>query len=141
MKRFQRACLPRYGPGRGFAARTGRLSSEDPGLSGILLPLLIGSLPGLPAVLPVLLGTSLTPGLVRDGGSPACDTEPEGLGLLAFSLGVAAFVFLALGPLGPLQLVLVPVLLSGFDLGRCALHPGLWLDPGLRLLYFLAGAG
>ena len=82
-------------------------------------------------VLPVLLGTYLAPGLVRDGGSPACDTEPEGLGLLPFRLGVAEFVFLALLPL----LVLVPVLLSGFDLGRCGLHPGLWL------LYFLAGAG
>ena len=76
--------------------KSGRLSSEDLGLAGGLLPLLIGSLPGLPAVLPVLLGTYLTPGLVRDGGSPACDTEPEGLGLLVFSLGVAAFVFLAL---------------------------------------------
>ena len=51
-------------------------------------------------VLPVLFGTCLAPGLVRDVGSPACDTEPEGLGLLAFSLGVAAFVFLALRPLG-----------------------------------------
>ena len=86
----------------------------------------------VPALLayPVLLGTYLAPGLVRDGGSPACDTEPEGLGLLPFRLGVAEFVFLALLPL----LVLVPVLLSGFDLGRCGLHPGLWL------LYFLAGA-
>ena len=120
---------------------SGRLSSEDLGLAGGLFPLLPGFLPGLPVVLPVLFGTYLASGLVRDGGSPACDTEPEGLGLLAFSLGVAVFVFLALRPLGPLQLVLVPVLLSGFDLGRCGLHPGLWLDPGLRLLYFLAGAG
>ena len=87
-----------------------------------------------PAGHPVLLGTRLTACLVRDGGSPACDTEPEGLGLLPFRLGVAELLFLALRPLGPLQLVLVPVLLSGFDLGRCGLHPWLWL------LYFLAGA-
>ena len=83
-----------------------------------------------PAGHPVFFGAGGAVGLVRDGGSPACDTEPEGLGLLPFRLGVAEFVFLALRPL----LVLVPVLLSGFDLGRCGLHPGLWL------LYFLAGA-
>ena len=87
-----------------------------------------------PAGHPVFFGAGGPAGLVRDGGSPACDTEPEGLGLLPFRLGVAEFVFLALRPLGPLQLVLVPVLLSGFDLGRCGLHPWLWL------LYFLAGA-
>ena len=66
---------------------SGRLSSEDLGLAGGLFPLLVGSLPGLPAVLPVLLGTRLTAGLVRDGGSAASDTEPEGLGLLPFRLG------------------------------------------------------
>ena len=76
-----------------------------------------------PAGHPVFFGAGGAAGLVRDGGSPACDTEPEGLGLLPFRLGVAEFVFLALRPL-----------LSGFDLGRCGLHPGLWL------LYFLAGA-
>ena len=52
-----------------------------------------------PAGLPVLLGAAEAARLVRDGGSPACDTEPEGLGLLPFRLGVAEFVFLALLPL------------------------------------------
>ena len=58
----------------------------------------------------------------------------------AFSLGVAAFVFLALRRLGPLPLVLPPVLLPGFDLDRCGLHPWLWF-PGLgrRLLAVLLG--
>ena len=129
-------------PSRAWWTGLGLGFSEALCLARGLFPLLGGPFLGLPlcvpalSAYPVLLGTRLTARLVRDGASPACETEPEGLGLLAFSLGVAAFVFLALRPLGPLQLVLVPVLLSGFDLGRC-----LWLDPGLRLLYFLAGAG
>ena len=66
---------PVTGRDEGSRPVTGRLSSEDPGLSGILLPLLIGSLPGLPAVLLVLLGTSLTPGLVRLGHAVAVPAE------------------------------------------------------------------
>ena len=84
-----------------------------------------------PAGHPVFFGAGGAVGLVRDGGSPACDTEPEGLGLLPFRLGdLAEFVFLALRPL----LVLVPVLLSGFDLGRLT---GRWLETAL----FTAPAG
>ena len=80
----------------------------------------------------MLLGTCLTAGLVRDGGSPACDTEPEGLGLLPFRLGDLAVQFFALLPL----LVLVSVLLSGFDLGRCGLHPGFGSTRGFGFLTF-----
>ena len=99
----------------------GRLFSEYPGLSGWQLPLLLGSLPGLPAVLPVLLGTCLTAGLVRDGGSAASDTEPEGLGLLAFSLGDLALQLLAAWLLVPIPLVLASFLLPGLQLCWCRL--------------------
>ena len=115
---------------------SGRLSSEDLGLSVCLLPLLPGPLPGLLVVLPVLLGTYLAPGLVRDGGSPACDIEPEGLGLLPFGLGKAAVQLLALRRPLPVPLVLVPVLLSGFDVGRCGLHPGFGSTRGFGFLTF-----
>ena len=122
---------PRLGPGR--------LSSEYAGLSGGLFPLLPGFLTGLLVVLPVLFGTCLAPGLVRDGGSPAFDTEPEGLGLLSLLVLGAGGVCSSLR--SGLSSYSRWFCSSGFDLGRCGLHPGLWLDPGLRLLYFLAGAG
>ena len=109
---------------------SGRLSSEDLGLARGLFPLLGGSFLGLPlcvpalSAYPVLLGTRLTARLVRDMGSPACDTEPEGLGLLAFSLGVAAFVFLRVDSgkgqdrtLSPLSAFWPPVFASEQDVG------------------------
>ena len=76
LRRVKRPGMPLSWAGTmGLWPRTGRLSSEDLGLAGGLLPLLIGSLPGLPAVLPVLLGTSLTPGLVRLGHAVAVTAE------------------------------------------------------------------
>ena len=44
-----------------------------------------------PAGLPVGLGAAEAARLARDGGSPAFDTEPEGLGLVPSVLGAAAF--------------------------------------------------
>ena len=53
--------------------------SESRSLAGCLLLLLPGPLPGLLVVLPVLLGTYLAPGLVRDGGAPHATQSPRDL--------------------------------------------------------------
>ena len=93
--------VPRFTPAPGWdeAPRpvSGRLSSEDPGLSGILLPPLLGSLPGLLAVLPVLLGTYLVPGLVRDGGAPHATQSPRDLALSLLSWVMRRFSSLRSG--------------------------------------------
>ena len=84
-------------PSRAWWTGLGLGFSEALCLARGLFPLLGGPFLGLPlcvpelSAYPVLLGTCLAPGLVRDGGSPACDTEPEGLGLVPSVLGAAAF--------------------------------------------------
>ena len=87
---------PGPGPGRWVRGLGLGCFPEDPGLARGQVLLLLCSFLGLPAVLPVLLGTRLTAGLVRDGWSAASDTEPEGLGFLPFRLGDLAVQFFAL---------------------------------------------
>ena len=86
-------------PSRAWWTGLGLGFSEALCLARGLFPLLGGPFLGLPlcvpalSAYPVLLGTRLTARLVRDEGSPACDTEPEGLGLLPFSLGRGGVCF------------------------------------------------
>ena len=94
---------------RAWRTGLGRVSSEDPCLSGGLVPLLGCFLLGLPAVLLVEFGTGLALGLVWDGGSPAGHAESQGLCLLAFSLDIASFLFLAPWLLVPILFVRAPV--------------------------------
>ena len=76
---------PGPGLGRGSAARVRAVvfriswSVRNPS------PPLLGSLPGLLAVLPVLLGTYLAPGLVRDGGAPHTTQSPRDLAFCRFA--------------------------------------------------------
>ena len=93
----------------GSAARPWVLS-EERGLSGGLDPLLDSSFLGLLVVFLMFLCAGLAPGLVRDGGSPADHAESQGLCLLAFSLDIAASLFLALWTLSPGLFVLALVL-------------------------------
>ena len=86
------------------------VSSEELCLAGSLVPLLNCPVLGLPAVLLVEFGTGLALGLAWDGGSPAGYAESDGLCLLAFSLDVASFLFLAPWLLVPILFVRASVL-------------------------------
>ena len=117
----------------GSAARPWVLS-EERGLSGGLDPLLDSSFLGLLVVFLMFLCAGLAPGLVRDGGSPAGHAESQGLCLLAFSLDIAASLFLALWTLSPGLFVLALVLEPFFRAhGRLLCNWGL-VPFGLGLL-------
>ena len=141
-------------PGRDEGSPSGPgVSSEDPCLSGGLVPLLGCRFLGLPAVLLVEFGTGLALGLAWDGGSPLGYAESDGLCLLAFSLDVASFLFLAPWLLVPILFVRAPVfsrssgltgafcvtgVLSRLGLGcfaACGLG-GLFCGLGLLFLFF-----
>jgi hypothetical protein len=132
---------------------SGRLSSEDPGLSGILLPPLLGSLPGLRAVLPVLLGTYLAPGMIVRGRVFAVPALSVFLGLLPPLLLVATAIGRPVWVLVSELFVPLTVLLDGILLGLvrdgasrgipccCSAASEGFLRASGGLLYFLAGAG
>ena len=124
----------------GSAARPWVLS-EERGLSGCLLPLLPGPLPGLLVVLPVLLGTYLAPGLVRMGGAPHVTQSPRDLASCRLDWAKRRFNSLRSAVRFLCRSCSCRFCSLASTSAGCGLDPGLWLDPGLRLLYFLAGAG
>ena len=125
--------MPGSGPGRWVRGPRSGVFSEERGLAGCLVPLLNDLVFGLSAEHLAVCGACRAAGLSWHCGIRAVLAEPNFLRFLPVFLSMASPVFLTLRGLIPLLLVLAPVLLPGFDLGRG------WFGSTLRKLCLRLG--